>query len=91
MLQGNVARHEGAEGKWDVEGTKLACRRAMCLGKGVSKAKGCRRRHKACVLQGNVARHGGAEGDTRLAFCKAMWLGTGLLKAQSLHVAGRCA
>ncbi|CAL2265926.1 unnamed protein product [Prunus armeniaca] len=78
MLQGNVARHWGAKGKWDAEGTKLACRRAMCLGTGVLKAKGCRRRHKACMLEGNVTRHGGAEGE-------------GMPKAiESLRVARQC-
>ncbi|CAL8096509.1 unnamed protein product [Prunus armeniaca] len=66
MSQGNVARHEGAEG----------------------------------VLQGNVARYKGAKRDTKLACCKAMWLGmcrkamwlgTKVPKAtQSLHVTRQC-
>ncbi|CAL2240813.1 unnamed protein product [Prunus armeniaca] len=82
-LQGDVPRHEGAEGD-----TKLACRKAMWLGTGVPKARGCRRQHKACVSQSDVARHRGAEGNTKLACRKAMWLGTKVLKAtQSLHVA----
>ncbi|CAL2276919.1 unnamed protein product [Prunus armeniaca] len=59
MSQGNVAEHEGAEGN-----TKLACCKAMWLG---TKARGCRRQHKACVSQSDVARHGGAEGNTKLA------------------------
>ncbi|KAL6273769.1 hypothetical protein ACE6H2_024461 [Prunus campanulata] len=55
--------------------TKLVCYKAMCLGTGVPKVKGCHRRHKACMLQGNVLRHGGAEGE-------------GMPNAiQSLHVA----
>ncbi|CAL8163060.1 unnamed protein product [Prunus armeniaca] len=38
------------------------------------------------MSQGDVARHKGAEGDTKLACCKAMWLGTGVPKAtQNLH------
>ncbi|VVA35115.1 Hypothetical predicted protein [Prunus dulcis] len=40
MLQGNVARHGGVEVKGDVEGINLACRKAMCLGTGVSKENG---------------------------------------------------
>ena len=48
---------------------------------------------KLACLQGNVFRHGGAEdkenaeGDMKLACHKAMWLGTRVPKAQSLHVA----
>ncbi|CAB4286718.1 unnamed protein product [Prunus armeniaca] len=52
-----MAGHEGAKGD-----TKLACRKAMCLGMWVPKVKECRRRHRACMLQGNVVRHGGTEG-----------------------------
>ncbi|KAI5317945.1 hypothetical protein L3X38_037652 [Prunus dulcis] len=69
------ARHECAEGEGDVEGTKLACCKAMWLGTGCRKQRGCQRRHKACmsqmgcrkwhkayILQDDVARHGGAAG-----------------------------
>ncbi|CAL2275638.1 unnamed protein product [Prunus armeniaca] len=94
MLQDNVARHRDAKGKGDVKGTKLACRKAMCLGTRVLKAtqtlhaRGYRRRRKAWMSQGDVAKHEGAEG-TKLACRKAMWPSTGLSKAQSLHVARR--
>ncbi|CAL2224820.1 unnamed protein product [Prunus armeniaca] len=81
MSRGNVARHRGAGGD-----TKLACRKAMCLGTRVPKARWCRRLHKACVLQSDVARHEGAGGNTKLACRKAMWLGTEVPKGtQSLH------
>ncbi|CAB4289204.1 unnamed protein product [Prunus armeniaca] len=46
MSQGDVVKHGG------VEGTKLACRKAIWLGTG------CQRRHKACMSQDDVARHG---------------------------------
>ncbi|KAI5316170.1 hypothetical protein L3X38_045346 [Prunus dulcis] len=103
MSQGDVPRHEGAEGD-----KKLACLQGN--------AREYRKRHKAYMSQGDVARHGGAEGDTKLtclqgnvaryrgaegkvdakaiklACRKAMCLGTGVPKAtQSLHVAERCA
>ncbi|KAL6271364.1 hypothetical protein ACE6H2_028275 [Prunus campanulata] len=77
---GDMARHEGAEG------TKLACHKAMCLGTGVPKTKGCQI-HKACMSQGNVFRHGdvvgheSAEGDIKCACCKAMCLRTRVPKA----------
>ncbi|CAL2271594.1 unnamed protein product [Prunus armeniaca] len=96
MSQGNVAGHEGVEGN-----TKLACRRAMWLGTKVPKAtqslcvaercgwaRRCRREHKACVSQGNVIGHEGVEGNTKLACCKALWLGTWVLKASLAPVDG---
>ncbi|CAL8165639.1 unnamed protein product [Prunus armeniaca] len=55
------------------------------------RARWCRRQHKARMLQGIVAEHDGAGGNTKLACCKALWLGTGVLKAtQSLRVARQC-
>ncbi|CAL2236721.1 unnamed protein product [Prunus armeniaca] len=79
MLQDNVARHRDAKGKGDVKGTKLACRKAMCLGTRVPKATQTLHVCKAMCLgtgvpkvtQG-VARHGGTEGDAKLGCRKAM-------------------
>ncbi|CAL8113146.1 unnamed protein product [Prunus armeniaca] len=79
MLQDNVARHRDAKGKGDVKGTKLACRKAMCLGTRVPKATQTLHVCKAMCLgtgvpkvtQG-VARHGGTEGDAKLGCHKAM-------------------
>ncbi|CAL2276918.1 unnamed protein product [Prunus armeniaca] len=43
------------------------------------------------MSQGDGPRHEGTESDTKLACCKAMWLGTEMPKAtQSLHVARQC-
>ncbi|CAL2263425.1 unnamed protein product [Prunus armeniaca] len=61
MSQGDVVKHGG------VEGTKLACRKAIWLG---TRRWGCRWRHKACMSQGDVARYEDAEGDTKLAYRK---------------------
>ncbi|CAL2250981.1 unnamed protein product [Prunus armeniaca] len=38
------------------------------------------------MLQGIVARHRGAEGNTKLACCKAMWLGRWVLKASFMPI-----
>ncbi|KAI5339268.1 hypothetical protein L3X38_018540 [Prunus dulcis] len=92
MSQGDVARNGGAEGNVPrhegAEGPQLACRKAMWLGTRVPKARGYRM-PKACMSQGNVARHEGAEGP-KLACRKAMWLGTRVPKAQGCRRPKAC-
>ncbi|CAL2272410.1 unnamed protein product [Prunus armeniaca] len=82
-LHDNVVRHGGAEGKGMPKTQNLHVTRRCAW------AQGCRR-HKTCMSQGDVPRHEGAECDIKLACRNAMWLGKGVHKAQSLHVARRC-
>ncbi|CAL2278340.1 unnamed protein product [Prunus armeniaca] len=75
-------------------GWERRCRRLhkACVSQSdVARHDGAKGNTKLACRKSDVARHDDAKGNTKLTCCKAMWLGTKVLKAtQSLRVARRC-